>query len=126
MSIKRNNSIASSKRLVYELKKSWYHRICWQKAANPLYHEILTTPRMILHLLLCLICGLLTTSVVALGPSLIADKFRFHTLGGSEALLLGALDTVTVRLVGLVAGCVVLLLDHDCLSKQKLGGTASG
>ena len=81
---------------------------------------------MILHLLLCLICGLLTTSVVALGPSLIADKFRFHTLGGSEALLLGALDTVTVRLVGLVAGCVVLLLYHDCLSKQKRQGSVFG
>jgi hypothetical protein len=64
-----------------------------------------------------LIRGLLSLAVVALGPTLVADKLRVHTFGGPEALLLGALDTVAVRLVGLVTGRVILLFDHGCLRK---------
>ena len=62
----------------------------------------------------------MSLAVVALGPTLVAHKLRVHALGGPEALLLRALDAVTVRLVCLVTGRVVLLFDHGWQAKSEM------
>ena len=83
------------------------------------------SPKIYLLVLGSLVCSLLSLAVVAFGPTLVANKLRVHALGGAEALLLGALNTIAMRLERLVTGCVVLLFDHGLTGKadgKKVNG----